>query len=596
LPVRFDLVVSPVHGSAVIVELWLDNTSDHTTKLRVTSPDLQNMNMQGQRRPMTGVVPQEAAGVAELFPGKIGLGMPLNEEIGLPIAMNTMELASLHDVDTGAGIYFMDAEADLDKGVAPTQFFLCEGMVSGHRLEVLKPREKRKLPATLIGIHTEGGWQCAVDQYQTYHRKNWEFPAIPGWSREQGAIYSFSGSGGGAIYMEYPQQDLKQRIKSFEELPRLLAEAKKLGTNIVYLWDYWEGASEGGRPAYWNKGDYRPRKDLGGEKAFATGIRKIHEQGGRVVLYVEPFIIFEHSEIGRRMGLKWAGRDAEGKLYRQYPENYTMVPCFQPWRNYITNIAAGLVGHYDADGIYLDSWGWQLNWPMQTAEEGVMYSPLEFSLGVLTLARQVRETIRGVKADAVVLGESTSGALGRVWDGGLSADFAWLAAQNRNKILGSPVRYGMPEMNVFSNGRNVAELNQVFAAGHGLALLNANLSDAEYICRLVRIRQQYKHLLIYGQQKMATCGECKDLVAYCYKAKEEVLFTIVNTSACPQQAELDVGKAGTGRCWRDLLHPEQELVEDNGVIRVRVPAGGLMVLTRAGARGLAKKSEGPSRT
>jgi hypothetical protein len=44
------------------------------------------------------------------------------------------------------------------------------------------------------------------------------------------------------------------------------------------------------------------------------------------------------------------------------------------------------------------------------------------------------------------MGENTNGALGRVWDGGLSADFAWLVKQNQNRMAGSPVRYGMPEM------------------------------------------------------------------------------------------------------------------------------------------------------
>ena len=38
------------------------------------------------------------------------------------------------------------------------------------------------------------------------------------------------------------------RIRSFRELPSLLAEATKLGTNVVYLFDYWEGADEGGFP------------------------------------------------------------------------------------------------------------------------------------------------------------------------------------------------------------------------------------------------------------------------------------------------------------------------------------------------------------
>jgi hypothetical protein len=35
--------------------------------------------------------------------------------------------------------------------------------------------------------------------------------------------------------MMYPQQDLKDRIASFEEIPKLLHAAKSLGTTTLYL-------------------------------------------------------------------------------------------------------------------------------------------------------------------------------------------------------------------------------------------------------------------------------------------------------------------------------------------------------------------------
>ena len=36
------------------------------------------------------------------------------------------------------------------------------------------------------------------------------------------------------------------RITSFRQLPTFLNEATALGTNIVYLWDYWEGSDAAG--------------------------------------------------------------------------------------------------------------------------------------------------------------------------------------------------------------------------------------------------------------------------------------------------------------------------------------------------------------
>ena len=53
-------------------------------------------------------------------------------------------------------------------------------------------------------------------------------------------------------------------------------------------------------PPYFNKGDYIPRADLGGEDALKDGISQIHSRyGGKVVLYVEPFIIFYDSYVAR---------------------------------------------------------------------------------------------------------------------------------------------------------------------------------------------------------------------------------------------------------------------------------------------------------
>jgi hypothetical protein len=118
---------------------------------------------------------------------------------------------------------------------------------------------------------------------------------------------------------------------------------------------------------------------------------------------------------------------------------------------------------------------------MKTQEEGVLYSSKQYSQGVLTLANKVRAAIQANKPDAVLVGETTAGPIARHWNGGLSADFAWMAEINQQRILASPVRYGIPEVNFMSNGRTLNELNQVFAAGHNLALCDAQLPLASYI-------------------------------------------------------------------------------------------------------------------
>ena len=238
---------------------------------------------------------------------------------------------SLYDPGGGGGLFFADVEGDLDRDIAPLQFTLSNDRVSGYRVTELPPGGTAAIPTFAIGVHDTGDWHQAVDYYLKKHRSHWRFPEIPAWFRDQGAMYSL-GEGSGGIYQAFPTLSLKTRIGSFQNLPKLLEEADSLGTNVVYLNDYWEGASEGGRPAYWNKGDYLPRRDMGGEPALREGIRCVHEQGGRVILYVEPFVTFYYSRIGKEKGQLWGGRDAQGNFFKDYPQNYSMVAHSAPGR------------------------------------------------------------------------------------------------------------------------------------------------------------------------------------------------------------------------------------------------------------------------
>ena len=63
--------------------------------------------------------------------------------------------------------------------------------------------------------------------------------------------------GAGSGLMQYlgpglMDRGIAPRITSFRELPKLLQEARRLGNDVIYLVDYWEGG-------YFNKGDYLPR-------------------------------------------------------------------------------------------------------------------------------------------------------------------------------------------------------------------------------------------------------------------------------------------------------------------------------------------------
>ena len=583
MPLQFSMHIESAPDAGVaLVRLRVKNTGNAVLTIRVTAPSIQHLVTQGPEGSFMGVVPQEACGVASYSLGSPDLGMQPNPKIGLPTAMNFMELASLHDPQTGAVLFFADTEGRAETDLPPLQFHLQSDTVSGHWRTTLDPQQETSLPTFAIGVHADGGWRHAVDYYVEQHRPHWRFPGIPAWFRDQGAIYSFSGAGAGSIYMEYPQQDLKTRIASFREIPKLLQEAQSLGTNIVYLWDYWQGTPEGGRPQYWNKGDYIPRVDLGGAEALKDGIRALHERGGRIIVYVESFILFAYSHIGVEKGEEWAARRPDNSLYDQYPQNYSLPQWLPAWQDYLASVTERLVREFDVDGIFLDSLGWQMNWPAKT-KQSVLHSSADYSRGVLTIADRVREAIQRVKPDAVVIGENTSGALPRHSHGGLAADFAWLAGQNQHRVTASPVRYAIPEANIYSNGKDRNQMNQIFAAGYSLALANLHLPEADYIRSLVQIRQQYKDALIYGKQEFQPRTGNADVAAYFFRGAVNHIVTVVNTSVTDYSGNLQLHQEH-GSSWKDLLSNET-LTASGDNLPIHVPAHGLRVLIRLSRNG-----------
>ncbi|MBZ5611371.1 MAG: DUF6259 domain-containing protein [Acidobacteriia bacterium] len=591
LPLQIGVDITlPAGESVAVVRIMVTNTGARKLPLRAVAPSVRGIVTAGPASGRMGTVPAEIGGVVQLEntapPSTLRpqayppTGMPVSADVGLPRTMNSMEVASIYDAAGTGGLFFADIDGDLDNDIAPIEFNLSEFGVSGYWVTDLEAGQSQSLPRFAIGVQSTGDWHTAVDYYVSKHRPRWKFPSTPAWFREQGAIYGYSGGGAGAIYLMYPEEDLKQRIDSFRQLPKLLNEAQRLGTNIVYIWDYWQGNPEQGNRNYFVKGDYLPRPDLGGIPAFTEGVKAVHQNGGKIIVYVEAFIITNSSKIGHEKGPEWGGRNAAGDLFAHYRNNYSMVAPFVPWQDYVVKVCERLVKDYGVDGIFLDSYAYQMNQPMQTRAEGILYTAKQYSQGVLTLTDRVRKAIQAINPDAVVLGETTAGPIARHWHGGLSADFAWRAQANQGRILASPVRYGIPEVNFITSGRTLNELNQVFAAGHNLALCDAQLPWASYVRPLVEIRQKYKDALIYGSQSYQPATGNADVAAYYYEGTANRVITAVNISSQRHYAGgLSLRSSDANSVWQDLVTGETFKAQD-ARLAMHIPPEGLRILVR----------------
>jgi glycosidase len=160
------------------------------------------------------------------------------------------------------------------------------------------------------------------------------------------------------------------------------------------------------------------------------------------------------------------------------------------------------------------------------------------------------------------------------------------------------VRYGAPRMNWFSNGHDVNEMNQIWAAGHSLALCSNwpgtfVHENAATIRRLVALRRQFSNALIEGIQEYQPATGSESVVAYLYRGARDVVLVVVNTASGGSFAgDVALRDSEAGSRWqvlagsRDGDDTEGEddgdttCVHDRTKLRVTIPAGELRVFVK----------------
>ena len=284
----------------------------------------------------------------------------------------------------------------------------------------------------------------------------------PRWWKQTRAIYaSFDLSGAGGPLMKFPSDDIKKKLGTFVNLPVLLNEARRLGCNCLYLVSWWE-------PDYAaNKGDYEIRSDLGGPEALKEGVAKIHAMGGRIILYLEPFIITRTSKVGTSHGLDWCMKDDRGrpKSYYGNSKYYLMWPGRgSGWTDYICGLAERLVRDYGVDGFHLDSYGCQ--WDLKDADPKHTGS---FNQGAVNLVRTMRRRIQKVKADAIIMLECCERTeLLDLCDGGQIESGAW--QYSPVKVLNEKPWASQCTYKAFTSHYSMEEMDRILRMGYNFSL------------------------------------------------------------------------------------------------------------------------------
>jgi hypothetical protein len=290
------------------------------------------------------------------------------------------------------------------------------------------------------------------------------FVESPDWLRNAPGWYIPSTVSAGACMLQFPEITfLCNLIHDFRDLPKLHDQAQSLGTSTIYLVDWFEGKPGAPPFNYWmNKGDYIPRTDMGGPAALKEGISALHAQGGRVILYVEGFIINETSHIGAAHGAQWSIIAPKGPLEQPYPGNWKPCPGAEGWLAHLEGVARR-IGGYGVDGIFLDSQGFQKDWKCLSKKHGHPPGhPEVFNNGCVNLIHRVRAALREGNPQGIVFIEGpTMPPLFRFADGSLDWGIETLA----NRWLWDD----QGKTDTLTSGYSIDDWNQIVAIGAKLA-------------------------------------------------------------------------------------------------------------------------------
>jgi len=236
---------------------------------------------------------------------------------------------------------------------------------------------------------------------------NVKFANSPDWVRNTPGWYIPSTVSAGACMLDFPEITfLPSLIKNFRDLPKLLEQARSLGTDTIHIVEWYEGRPGAIRINYWtNKGDYIPRQDMGGGPALKEGISALHALGGRLILYVEGFIISKESTVGGAHGAEWSLIGDKGPPEEPYPGSWKPCPGAEGWLKYAEGVARR-IGGYGADGIFFDSQGFQMDWKCVSRAHGhPPGGPKVFNNGCANLLRRARAALREGNREAILITE-----------------------------------------------------------------------------------------------------------------------------------------------------------------------------------------------
>ena len=157
-------------------------------------------------------------------------------------------------------------------------------------------------------------------------------------------------------------------------------------------------------------GDWEYNKEFGGRVGLRNRVKKLHEKGLWLMLYMEGMLLHSQSKLAKEHGLNWAAAHDDGTPVPHYwgPEQtyYSICPSRKGWQNHLAKVCARVFKDIGIEAIYLDSVFLATNL-CANPEHGHKH-PLEWGNGAAKLIKEVRTAVDKINPDVSLGGESAS--------------------------------------------------------------------------------------------------------------------------------------------------------------------------------------------
>jgi len=429
-----------------------------------------------------------------------------------------------------------------DKGDALATFFV--------KYPFAKSGEKWGSPKFALSLHC-GDWHVGADKYRQWARS---------WMRKNIPPKWISNTHG--FFLHVLKQQDGRIFDDYEDLPIIYEKASNMGIDTLYTLGWWTGGMDGDFPHYIPWDTTRLRQ----------AIEKVHEKGGRVILYMNCRLMNLRLQEYKEISNKWSVKDMHGIDVRehwewsnQYPYSFSsqsppmygetfLIPCpsIKEWRDLLKNYLRQIVREYGADGVEMDQIGIATAFLCFDDSHPHISPAYAFGPGLLEMIKEFKEEAQQKNSEFAILCEGVVDVYTQYTDLHYQLRSSHSPARNFPEMF----RYTFPEV-ALCMGVGIDEyemLNYSFLLGMKFDIHYGSIHVSpyrdpgkypkyvSYIKYLINLRELARDYLMYGEfiDTRGVLSITPGIVAKLFKAKEINGVAIVLWNQTLEQKEVQI--------------------------------------------------------